>query len=347
MTVSDELRQRANELAAKTLNKHKMVIRGGPDRYSHAQETHYLNDTVFTINHLADSIRMGQPAFFESYVKWFSDFLPSINVPMYQMVQHFRVLETVIAEELGEEAKLAVRTSIQFSIDQIGKGTLIEGQDPDQSAMNTLAQEYLQLLLNGNRSGAVRLILHEVEGGRSIKDIYLNVFQATQYRIGKLWQTNRITVAQEHFVTAATQYAMSHLYPYIFKEKPGHRKLVSTCIQGELHELGARMVTDFFEIEGWDTNYLGANTPSGSIVSYINEQRPQLVAISATLMTNVAAVSDLIADIRNSTQHNYQPQIMVGGYPFRAVPDLWKQVGADAFAANAGEAINVASKLIT
>lgn len=35
------------------------------------------------------------------------------------------------------------------------------------------------------------------------------------------------------------------------------------------HEIGMRMVADFFEMEGWDTYYLGANTPTRSILQTI------------------------------------------------------------------------------
>jgi methanogenic corrinoid protein MtbC1 len=36
---------------------------------------------------------------------------------------------------------------------------------------------------------------------------------------------------------------------------------------------------------------------------------------------------------------------MVGGYPFNIAPDLWKTVGADAFARDAMEAVAVAARL--
>ena len=63
-------------------------------------------------------------------------------------------------------------------------------------------------------------------------------------------------MAQEHYCTAATQLIMSQLYPYIFTTGKNGRVLVGTCVSGDLHEIGVRMVSDFFEMEGWDTFYL-------------------------------------------------------------------------------------------
>jgi methanogenic corrinoid protein MtbC1 len=39
-------------------------------------------------------------------------------------------------------------------------------------------------------------------------------------------------------------------------------------------------------------------------------------------------------------------KIIVGGYPFRIVPDLWKQIGADAYAGDAAEAVDIARRLV-
>jgi len=85
------------------------------------------------------------------------------------------------------------------------------------------------------------------EAGVPVKRIYLDVFQATQYEVGRLWQLNEVGVGEEHYCTAATQLIISQLYPQIFASEKGPNTLVATCVAGDLHELGARMVTDFFE----------------------------------------------------------------------------------------------------
>ncbi len=78
----------------------------------------------------------------------------------------------------------------------------------------------------------------------------LRVFQPALYEVSELWQRNIISVSQEHYCTVATQFTMSLLYPHIFRGKKSDRVFVGCCVGGELHEIGMRMVTDFFEIEG-------------------------------------------------------------------------------------------------
>lgn len=95
-----------------------------------------------------------------------------------------------------------------------------------------------------------------------MKSIYLEVLQPVQREIGNLWQTNEVSVAQEHYCTAATQLIMGRLYPYLHLAPRNGKRVVVACVGGELHEVGARMVADILEMEGWDSYYLGANTPT-------------------------------------------------------------------------------------
>jgi len=57
---------------------------------------------------------------------------------------------------------------------------------------------------------------------------------------------NEVSVAQEHYCTAATQLIMSQLYPHIFAGEKTERTLIATCVAGDLHEIGIRMVSDLF-----------------------------------------------------------------------------------------------------
>ena len=176
-------------------------------------------------------------------------------------------------------------------------------------------------------------------------DIYLQVFQRCQQEVGRLWQLKQITVAQEHYCTAATQVAMSQMYPYLFAMPKNGRRLVAASVGDELHEVGLRIVTDLFEADGWDTLYLGANVPARGIVQTIEQHQPDLLVISVTMTFHLPNVEQLIALVRAS-EASQGVKVMVGGYPFNVDPELWRRVGADGHAADAGEALEVANRLL-
>ena len=120
--------------------------------------------------------------------------------------------------------------------------------------------------------------------------------------------------------------------------------MVATSVAGELHELGVRMVADFFEMEGWDTYYLGANTPPASVVQVVTERKAEVLGISATMTFHLRAVEELITLARKTAALD-DTKIIVGGYPFHLEPNLWRQLGADLYAADAQQAIHLMDQI--
>ena len=132
---------------------------------------------------------------------------------------------------------------------------------------------------------------------------------------------------------------MSQLYPRIFSAERNGRRLVVTCVAEICTRSGHVCCHDFFEMEGWDTFFLGADTPISGTLQQVAERTPHVLAISATMPLHVQAVADLIAATRSAAN---PPHILVGGAPFNSMPGLWKDVGADGYACDAAAAIAVA-----
>ncbi|WP_052090930.1 ATP-binding protein [Desulfosporosinus sp. HMP52] len=220
------------------------------------------------------------------------------------------------------------------------KGSFFDKGNP----LIDIAGNFLEALLRGDQQSARKYILVGVEQGVGIKDIYLNVLQCVQREIGQLWQTNRISIAQEHYCSATVQLIMAQLYPQFIQANRNGRKIMVACVSGELHEIGARMVSDFFEIEGWDANYIGANTPPNEILETLTKLNSDVLALSVTMPNHVGKVREVISLVRSS-KLGQRTKIIVGGYPFNIQPNLWRQVGADGFGYDAQDAINVANIL--
>ena len=210
------------------------------------------------------------------------------------------------------------------------------------SPHGNLAAEYLAALLSSDHDKPSQLILDSFRNGVSIRDIYLHVLQPVQYEIGRLWHTGAISVAHEHFASSVTQLVMAQLYPFICVTAQEKVKgiIVAVCVSGELHEIGIRMVADFFEMEGWSTHFLGANMSTNDIVEMLHTHKADLLALSASMSSNVVKAKQVITAVRSSQAHN--TKVMVGGHAFNSVPDLWKQVDADYYAENAESALRLA-----
>ncbi|MEI7726796.1 MAG: cobalamin-dependent protein, partial [Bacteroidota bacterium] len=307
----------------------------------------FKKDVAWVLSFLGESIGAGQPELFVEFVSWLRNFLSSLHVPITDVAESFQLIKKRLGESITP-----VEYEVVSNLLDMGVKVLLA---PDErislpaagNNLSSFADRYLAHLLKGERNQAFEMVLKEVQGGMPVKEVYLQVFQPVQYEIGRLWQSNRITVAQEHLCTAATQLLMSRLYPFMFTGERNNRKMVATCVPGELHEMGARMVADFFEMEGWDTYYLGANMPIDGVVRYLVETKPLFLAISATMTFHISQVEEMIKKIRAESLIPANLKIMVGGYPFNIAVNLWKELGADGYAPGASEALQVAGKLLT
>ncbi|MCW2243058.1 cobalamin B12-binding domain-containing protein [Azospirillum canadense] len=314
-------------------------------RYGEAGCDKCAEDLRFHVLYLAEAVAANRPALFREYVGWVKVLFANIGIPVEELGESLEILRDVIAARVDDATAERVRACVAAALDGLpGMAVDVPRFIAEDAPHGALAKTYLDRLLAGDRRGATTLVLDRVEGGMAVADVYLHVFQPTLREVGRLWQTGAISVAHEHFATAATQAVMAQLYPRIFAAERCNRSMVATCVSGELHEVGIRMVADFFEMSGWDTYYLGANAPARAIVQAVRERNAHILAVSATISAHVGTVTDLIAAVR--AELGDQPlRILVGGYPFNLVPDLWKAVGADACAVTAAEAISVAGAL--
>ncbi len=163
------------------------------------------------------------------------------------------------------------------------------------------------------------------------------------YTIGSLWEEGEISVASEHLASSIVSKIVSSLYAEFLSIEQDKGQAIISAGPNEYHEIGARMVADLLEIDGWDIYYLGANTPVDTLVEMIKEKRPFFVGLSAALSFNLDALSDAIEKIRTSPEIK-DIKILVGGNLFNRNPDLWKKIDADGWAKNGQKAIKIARR---
>ncbi len=297
------------------------------------------------LSYLAQALAADSEALFCDYVAGARVALAKREVRSADLAFHLECLRDTLLEKLGASAGAPAARYVDAALAKLpGMPDDLPTFLDESLPLSPLAHQYLQSLLRGERDVAGRLVLLAVDGGIPLKEIYLNVFQVVQYEIGRLWQTNQISVAQEHYCTAATQLIMSQLYPYVFSGAKNGATIVVTCVSGELHEIGVRMVADFFEMEGWNSYYLGANMPVSGIVQALIDNRADVLGIGATITYHVSAAEEVIQAVRAEPACD-GIKILVGGYPFNIEPGLAEKIGADGFASDAQGAITLANQL--
>jgi len=351
INISDVTSKRLKELKATLpdllLKKQFEIQPELKTRYGQREIGLYLEDTRYHLSYLSESIATNEPVFFNEYLAWAKAFFANLDVSDEEIILNLELLRDELQKELTTEMFEIASSYITKGIEYYNNydpniPTYIKEDNP----LANVAKEYLDFLVEGNKHPAQNLILEAVKRGTSIKDIYLNVFQVTQRETGRLWQRSEISVAQEHYITAATQLIMSRLYPYLFTSTtPKRNKIVISCIAGELHEMGARMVADLFELEGWDTYFYGANTPQSALLGALKQHKPEVAALSVTMTFNLITLSEIVQKIKSDPETK-DIKVLVGGYPFTISDTLGIKMGADGCGTDALKAIKVATELV-
>ncbi|UCZ55849.1 cobalamin-dependent protein [Desulfurispirillum indicum] len=175
-------------------------------------------------------------------------------------------------------------------------------------------QAFLKVLLQGDRSSCHTQVESMLRQDTPIRAIYVELFQRALYEVGALWEANRISVAVEHLATAIVESLLGTIYPRLFAAERTGRKAVISCVAGEYHQIGGRMVADTFEMCGWDGYFLGANTPMEELCHILLEKKPNMLALSLSVFFNLHHLHTAIARIRTDMP---EIPIIVGGQAFR------------------------------
>jgi methanogenic corrinoid protein MtbC1 len=190
--------------------------------------------------------------------------------------------------------------------------------------LDELRARYLRAQLAGDRREALRIVIDDGLGqGASIVELQAQVIRAAQNEIGQLWQRNLVSIAQEHMATAISQLVLATLFERARILDPVDKKILIACVEGEHHELPARLVADFLELEGFAVRYLGANVPHADLVELVAAERPDAVGLSVTMSFNMPALHEAVARLRESTA----VPIFVGGYAVQSSPGIAAELG--------------------
>ncbi|KFE68320.1 cobalamin B12-binding domain-containing protein [Hyalangium minutum] len=221
---------------------------------------------------------------------------------------------------------------------------LLNSLSPTLDELSVLLQRYLAAQLAGDRREALRLLVDEgLLRGIPLQDIHLKIIQPAQYEIGRLWQENRISVAQEHLATAISQLALSHLYRHLPRDPSNGKVVMVACVEGEMHEVGARMASDFLEMAGFDVRFLGANVPTGHLARMVREQTPDLLALSVSMTYHLPALRTALDQVRALAP---RLPIAVGGLAFTWVPGLEQELGVSFHGKDARELVASACRTL-
>ena len=205
-----------------------------------------------------------------------------------------------------------------------------------------ILERYLVALLHGDRKACRTVIEETLQSGIPANSVYLDVIWPVMVEIEKLLRSDQISCVQEHLATRINRTIVDQLQNKLPRKAGRDKKIIVCCASDELQELGAQIMADLFESDGWEVKFPGGGLTNDDILAFVNEYSPDILLIYGTTpkqAPNIRRLIDTISDI------NAWPsmRIMVSGGLFNRAEGLFEEMGADLYAATAVEAVQVAS----
>lgn len=195
---------------------------------------------------------------------------------------------------------------------------------------STAVEEFLDLAISGQRTRAVRFVLGLLDDGVAVSTLIHEVLTAAQQRVGERWQRGEWSTADEHLVTGVTQATLDALASTA-SDTDAQGSVVVACAEGDWHALSSQLFAESLRAAGQGVVSLGASTPAGDVASFLEQRRPDALAVSCSLplaYLGVARVAD--------AAHAHGVPVLAGG---RALTQARAaRLGADAWAVDVDEA---------
>jgi methanogenic corrinoid protein MtbC1 len=201
--------------------------------------------------------------------------------------------------------------------------------------MHPLYDQFISYLDMEDKERSVWFVLtHLQDKSIDVLALYNEILTPAMYADFCPEAEREIFVWKEHIRTSIVRTIIECAYPYIIEERnkkygPEPKgKAVVVCPPEELHELGARIVTDFFTLIGFSVTFVGANTPQDDIINAIKYVNPDYVAVSITNYYNLMATRRLVLKMRKTIKDT-PFRLILGGQACRENPDACEKIGAD------------------
>jgi methanogenic corrinoid protein MtbC1 len=293
---------------------------------------------------LSAAIDAGEPALFEARILWSRRAFVARGATVEDLQAALEALHDTLRDRLPAGAAGRAVATVERALAALADPQAVEDGDLDPAEpAGRSALSFLETTLAGDPRAAIDQLCNAVDGGTSVQDAYLKVLLPAQRAVGRMWHHGELSIAEEHLVTTTAQRAMTLLCERARTSSPVGKTVVLACVTSNIHDMGLRVASDFFEMAGWRTINLGPDVPDEEIARGVQVFDADVVVLAATLDRHLRVVQRSIERIR--ALKDRPVKIVVGGPAFDRVPDLGRKLGADGYAPRIEDVEPLASRL--
>ena len=205
--------------------------------------------------------------------------------------------------------------------------------------------ELQQAVIDGAYKTAEALAQQELEKGVSALDISSQGLIPAMAVVGQKMKSGEYFIPEVLMSVKAMNAVSELLKPLLAKggiTKP-FGKVVLGTVKGDLHDVGKNLVGMMLEGGGFEVIDLGIDVPPEKFLQAIEETGAPLIGMSALLTSTMVHMKDVMEVLKEAGKRD-SVKVMIGGAP---VGDRFcNDIGADGVASDAGDAVELAKRLV-
>jgi corrinoid protein of di/trimethylamine methyltransferase len=186
-----------------------------------------------------------------------------------------------------------------------------------------------------------------VDAGADPKWILEEGMAVAMFDLGEMWKRGEVFLPEVVASAEVFKRCNAIVEPVLLAQKDPDEEanalVLLATVKGDLHDLGKNMVGAMLRTSGFDVHDLGKDVSADRIIEAIEELKPTIVGLSALLTTTVPYQETVIRKLESAGVRD-RVWVMVGGAP--VTPEWADKIGADGYANNAPEAVEIAKKLV-
>lgn len=205
-------------------------------------------------------------------------------------------------------------------------------------------QAMAENLIKGNAPEVKRLTQEAVDEGLHPGQILNQGLIAGMNVVGQKFKNNEFYVPEVLIAARAMHSAMEVLRPLL--SDAGVQEIGSIAIgtaKGDLHDIGKNLVAMMLEGAGFEVIDLGIDVGPEKFVEVVQNQKVDVVAISALLTTTMPGMKTVIESLKSAGVRE-KVKTMIGGAP--VTQQYADEIGADGYAPDAASAADKAKELL-
>jgi len=202
-------------------------------------------------------------------------------------------------------------------------------------------------LIVADRDAAVGAATRLIDGGTDPKVVLEEGMAVAMFDLGEMWKRGDVFLPEVVASAEVFKECNAIIEPVLLAQRTDEDEVATLVVlgtvKGDLHDLGKNMVGAMLRTSGFEVLDLGKDVSADRFVEAIREHTPAIVGMSALLTTTVPYQQTVIERLATEGLRD-SVKVMVGGAP--VTPEWAARIGADGYAHNAPEAVELAKKLV-